>query len=70
MRFLDRLCLAILIIGGINWGLVGIFSFDLVAYLFGGMASLMSRVVYVLVAISAVWTVSLFFRDSMLVEER
>ncbi|MBQ8395753.1 MAG: DUF378 domain-containing protein [Oscillospiraceae bacterium] len=69
MRFLDRLCLAILIIGGINWGLVGIFSFDLVAYLFGGMASLMSRVVYVLVAISAVWTVSLFFRDSMLVEE-
>lgn len=69
MRFLDRLCLAILIIGGINWGLVGIFSFDLVAYLFGGAASLMSRVVYVLVAISAVWTVSLFFRNSMLVEE-
>ena len=60
----DKLCLTLLIIGGINWGLVGIFQFDLVAWLFGGTASLLSRVVYILVAVSAVWCTTLLFRDS------
>ncbi|MDE5884206.1 MAG: DUF378 domain-containing protein [Oscillospiraceae bacterium] len=60
----DKLCLTLLIIGGINWGLVGIFQFDLVAWLFGGTASLLSRVVYILVAVSAVWSTTLLFRDS------
>lgn len=58
----DRLALILLIIGGINWGLVGIFELDLVAWLFGGAASLISRTVYILVAISAVWCISLLFR--------
>lgn len=58
----DKLALILLIIGGINWGLVGIFSFDLVAWLFGGAGSLLSRTVYILVAISAVWCISLLFR--------
>ena len=58
----DKMALILLIIGGINWGLVGIFSFDLVAWLFGGAGSLLSRTVYILVAISAVWCISLLFK--------
>lgn len=59
----DRIALLLLIIGGVNWGLVGIFSFDLVAWLFGGTGALLSRIIYILVAISAVWCISLLFRD-------
>ncbi len=58
----DKIALTLLIIGGINWGLVGIFEFDLVAWLFGGSDSLLSRVVYILVAVSAVWCSTLLFR--------
>ena len=58
----DKLALILLIVGGVNWGLVGIFQFDVVAWLFGGVDSLLSRAVYILVAISAVWCVSLLFR--------
>lgn len=60
----DRIALILLIIGGINWGSVGIFEFDLVSWLFGGSDSLLSRAVYILVAISAVWCISLLFRRS------
>ena len=58
----DKLALILLIIGGINWGLVGIFEFDMVAWLLGGTDSALSRVIYILVAISAVWCISLLFR--------
>lgn len=60
----DKIALLLLIIGGVNWGLVGIFSFDLVVWLFGGTGALLSRIIYILVAISAVWCISLLFRDS------
>ena len=65
---LDKIALFLLIVGGINWGLIGIFQFDLVAFLFGGSAAIISRIIYVLVAISALWCISLFFRDNELVE--
>ncbi len=65
---LDRLALLLLVIGGINWGLVGIFEFDLVAFLFGGSAALISRIVYILVACSALWCVSLFFREDAIMK--
>lgn len=58
----DKIALILLIIGGINWGLIGIFQFDLVAWSFGGMASIISRTIYILVAISAVWSISFLFR--------
>lgn len=58
----DKIALILLIIGGINWGLVGIFDLDLVAWLFGGAGSLIARAVYIIVAISAVWCISLLFR--------
>ena len=58
----DKLALILLIVGGINRGLVRIFELDLVASLVGGAGSLLSRTVYILVAISAVWCISLLFR--------
>ena len=61
---IDKIALLLLIIGGVNWGLVGIFQFDLVAWIFGGQAAILSRVVYTLLAISALWCVSLLFRDT------
>ena len=54
----------LLIIGGLNWGLVGIFSFDLVAWRCGGQGAVISRIVYILVALSAAWCISLLFRDT------
>ena len=67
---IDKIALALLIVGGLNWGLVGIFSFDLVAWLFGGTGALLSRVVYILVALSAVWCISLLFKENKLIESR
>lgn len=60
---MDKLALTLLIIGGLNWGLVGIFEFDLVAWLFGGQTSILSRIVYVLVALAAIWAVPMLFRS-------
>ena len=56
MKILNVLTLVLVIVGGLNWGLVGLFGFDLVAALFGA-ASIMSRLVYVLVGLSAVWQI-------------
>ena len=60
----DKIALILLIIGGVNWGLVGIFEFDLVAWLFGSADSVLSRTIYILVAISAVWCISLLFQKN------
>ena len=59
----DRIALILLIIGGLNWGLVGIFQFDLVSWLFGGTDAVLSRAVYIVVAIAALWCVTLLFRS-------
>ena len=58
----DKLALILLVVGGINWGLVGIFDLDLVAWTLGGAGSIAARAVYILVAISAVWCISFLFR--------
>lgn len=60
---MDRLALVLVIIGALNWLLVGLFQFDLVASLFGGQGALLSRIVYTLVGIAGVWSISLLFRD-------
>ena len=67
---MDRIALALAIIGGLNWGSIGIFGFDIVAFLFGGSASAMSLVVYTIVGLSAIWCISLLFRERDPVEER
>ena len=60
---LDRVSLVLSIIGGINWLLVGLFRFDLVAYLFGGQAATISRVIYTIVGVAALLCISLLFRE-------
>lgn len=61
---IDKLVLALVVIGALNWGSIGIFQFDMVADLFGGQASMISRIVYTLVALAGVWAISFFFRDT------
>lgn len=60
---MDRISLILVIIGALNWGGIGIFGFDTVAYLFGGQNSTVSRVIYTLVGLAGVWCVSLLFRE-------
>lgn len=62
MNVLDRIALALTIIGGINWGLVGIFKFDLVAWVCGGQTSVVARIIYVLVGIAALWCIGQLFK--------
>lgn len=61
---LDKIALALAIIGGINWGSVGLFGFDLVAALFGGQDAILSRIVFTLVGLAALWCISLFFKPA------
>lgn len=61
---LDKIALTLLIIGGLNWGCVGIFRFDIVAWLFGGQVGIVSRIIYIIVGLAAIWCISLLFRDS------
>ncbi len=60
MQTLQKICLLLTIIGAINWGLIGLFKFDLVAALFGNM-TVLSRIVYSLVGISGLWGIKLLF---------
>lgn len=59
---MDTLALILSIIGSLNWGLVGIFQFDLVAWLFGGQDVVVSRIVYTVIGLAGLWCVSLLFR--------
>ncbi len=59
---LDRIALVLVIIGALNWLLVGLFKYDLVAGLFGGPAALISRIIYVIVGLAGIWTISLLVR--------
>lgn len=63
MVVIDRIALALAIIGGINWGSIGLFRFDIVAWLCGGQTSLIARIIYTLVGIAALWCISLAVRD-------
>ena len=66
---MDRIALVLAIIGGLNWGCVGLFRFDLVAYLFGGQTATVSRIVYTLVGLAAIWCISLLFRSDELTDD-
>ena len=61
---LDKLALVLVIIGALNWGAVGIFQFDLVAWAFGGSAAIVSRIIYTLIALAGIWSISLLFRET------
>ena len=59
---MDTLSLILLIIGALNWGLIGIFQFDVVASIFGGMSTVVARIIYTLVGLAGIWGISLLFR--------
>ena len=62
MQVIDRIALILAIIGGLNWGSIGLFRFDLVAWICGGQASVVAPVIYTLVGLAAIWCISLLFR--------
>ena len=59
---MDTIALILSIIGSLNWGLIGLFKFDLVAWLFGGQATVFSRIIYGLVGLAGLWCITLLFR--------
>ena len=61
---LDKIALALTVIGALNWGSVGIFGFDCVAFLCGGQLAVASRIVYTLVALAGIWCLTILFRSS------
>ena len=61
---LDKISLILVIIGAINWGSIGLFQFDIVAWMFGGQAAIVSRIIYTLVALAGIWCISMLFRES------
>ena len=63
MKIVDRIALILVIIGALNWGGVGLFSFDCVAFLFGGQTGAVSRIIYTLVGIAGLWCITLLFRE-------
>ncbi len=67
---MDRLSLALVIIGALNWGSVGIFGFDFVGALFGGQLSTVSRVIFAIVGLAGLWCISLLFREREVVRRK
>ncbi len=61
---MDTIALILSIIGSINWGLVGIFQFDLVAWLCGGQSAILSRIIYTVIGLAGLWCISLLFRKN------
>ncbi len=62
MKVVDKIALVLIIIGALNWGLIALFNFDLVAAIFGDM-TVISRIVYGLVGLSGLWGIKLLFDD-------
>jgi uncharacterized membrane protein YuzA (DUF378 family) len=63
IMILDRIALILTIIGALNWGSIGLFQFDIVAWICGGQSALISRIIYTVVALAGVWCISLLFRE-------
>ena len=66
---IDRIALILTVIGALNWGSVGLFKFDVVAWIFGGQDAVLSRIVYTVVALAGIWCISLIFRAKESIEE-
>ena len=65
---LDKIALALTIIGALNWGSIGLFQFDLVAWIFGSQSATFSRILYTIIALAGIWCISLLFRREAVVE--
>lgn len=66
---MNALALILVIIGAINWGSIGLFGVDLVGALFGGQASAVSRIIFTIVGLAGLWSISFFFNDSPVVNK-
>lgn len=66
----DKLALVLVTIGALNWGAIGLFKFDVVAWLFGGQAAIVSRIIYTLVALAGIWCISFLFRENSVIAAR
>ena len=64
----DKIALILVIIGALNWGAIGIFGFDIVGWLFGGQADIISRIIFTIVGLAGICCISLLFRKNDLVE--
>lgn len=64
MKIVDRIALILVIIGALNWGGVGLFTFDCVAFICGGQLAALSRIIYALVGIAGLWCITMLFRES------
>lgn len=62
---MDKISLALVIIGALNWGGIGLFRFDTVAWICGGQGSIVARIIYTLVALAGIWCISLLFREEI-----
>lgn len=63
MKTLQRIALVLTIVGALNWGLIGFFDFNLVTALFGDTNSIISRIIYSIIAIAGIINIGLFFED-------
>ena len=64
MMIANKIALIIAIVGALNWGLIGLFSFDAVAWISGGATTVLARIIYVLVAIAGIWCISMLFHPN------
>ena len=68
LSIIDRIALILTVVGALNWGSVGLFQFDVVAWISGGSAAVLARIIYTLVALAGLWCLSLVFRPDELRE--
>lgn len=61
---IDKIALVLVIIGALVWGCIGIFGFDIIAWIFGGQDAIVSRIIYTIVGLAGLWAISLFFRNN------
>ncbi|MBE7014385.1 MAG: DUF378 domain-containing protein [Ruminococcaceae bacterium] len=61
---IDKIALILVIVGALNWGSVGIFGFDAVGWLFGGQLAILSRIIFTLVGLAGLWSITMLFKDN------
>ena len=64
MNVINKIALILVIVGALNWGLIGLFSFDLVAWISGGAATILARIIYTIVALAGIWSISMLFMNT------
>ena len=67
---MNTVALILVIIGAINWGSIGIFGFDIVAALFGGQMAVLSRIIYTIIGLAGLWSISFFFKERPIIESK